>query len=44
MQKIRSNRESIVPPSARGPGGPLLARTELSTLLNEYTNSQQRCR
>jgi hypothetical protein len=44
MQQVRANRESTHETGARsgGGGGPLIAvRSELSTLLNDYTNSQR---
>ena len=42
MQQVRANRESTHETGTRAGGGPLIAvRTELSTLLNDYTNSQR---
>ena len=44
MQQVRPNRESIPEISIRPSGGsPVIVRTDLSSLLNEYTNSQRRC-
>jgi len=41
MQQVRANRESTHETGTRS-GGPLIAvRSELSTLLNDYTNSQR---
>jgi hypothetical protein len=44
MQQVRPNREPMSETATRGGGGaPVIIRTDLSSLLSEYTNSQRRC-
>ncbi len=42
---MRANRESVSEVTTRTAGGnaPVIIRTDLSSLLSEYTNSQRRC-
>jgi hypothetical protein len=44
MQHVRPNREPMSEITARGGGdAPVIVRTDLSSLLSDYTNSQRRC-
>ncbi len=44
MQHVRPNREPISEITTReGGDAPVIVRTDLSSLLSDYTNSQRRC-
>ncbi len=44
MQQVRSNRESTSEITTHGgDDAPVIVRTDLSSLLSDYTTSQRRC-
>jgi len=44
MQRVRPDREPMSEITTRGGGhAPVIVRTDLSSLLSDYTNSQRRC-